>query len=139
MPMPLEYREAQSAFRDFLETAQSELNSPSHNATYTTVQSVFHVFRRRLNMEDNIRFAQVLPALLRSIYTSDWKPQEPVPFLSLSDMNAEVKSLRAAHNFSPDNAIKAVAIALRRHVDESKLDASLETLTSEARDFWNSE
>lgn len=51
-------------------------------------------------------------------------------------MTREVQSLRAAHNFAPDTAIRDVAVALRKHVDESRLDGVLAALSDAARDFW---
>ena len=48
----------------------------------------------------------------------------------------EVMALRKDHNFSPDNAIEAVAGALRRHVDEKAFDAVLADIGPEAARFW---
>jgi uncharacterized protein (DUF2267 family) len=47
-----------------------------------------------------------------------------------------VQSLRADHNFAPDTAIQAVAVALRKNIDEAKLDSMLSHLSPAARDFW---
>lgn len=51
-------------------------------------------------------------------------------------MTAEVRALRRQHNFSPDNAIEAVAIALRASVDEAALDTALARLPVQAAGFW---
>lgn len=51
-------------------------------------------------------------------------------------MIREVKQLRAAHNFSTDTAIRDVAQALRRHVDEASLDELLSQMPEGAIDFW---
>ena len=51
-------------------------------------------------------------------------------------MTAEVRALRRQHNFSPDNAIEAVAIALRASVDEAALDTALDRLPVQAAGFW---
>jgi uncharacterized protein (DUF2267 family) len=51
-------------------------------------------------------------------------------------MIQEVQSLRADHNFAPDSAIQAVAIALRKNIDETKLDGALSALPTPAHDFW---
>jgi len=40
-------------------------------------------------------------------------------------MTEEVKSLRSDHNFSTETAIRDVASALRRHVDEDVFDQLL--------------
>lgn len=60
----------------------------------------------------------------------------PRPFASREAMTAEVRALRRQHNFSPDNAIEAVAIALRASVDEAALDTALARLPVQAAGFW---
>ncbi|WP_238393220.1 hypothetical protein [Myxacorys almedinensis] len=56
-----------------------------------------------------------------------------------AEMTKEVQSLRADHNFAPDTAIQAVAIALRKNIDEVRFDKPLTILPTAAREFWNSE
>ena len=100
-------------------------------------QGVFHTFRARLELKEAIRFAGVLPAVLRAIFVANWDTDAPVlPFGYRDSMTAEVRALRADHNFSPLSAIRAVARALRRHVDEEAFDHMLQTLPPGAVDFW---
>ena len=54
-------------------------------------------------------------------------------------MTKEVKSLRSAHNFSTETAIRDVARALRRHVDEEAFDLLLAKLPEGAIEFWEPE
>jgi uncharacterized protein (DUF2267 family) len=101
------------------------------------VQGVLQTFRRRLTLPEAIQFAEVLPAVLRALFVADWNPNEPRrSFGNRAEMIQEVQSLRADHNFAPDSAIQAVAVALRKNVDETKLDAVLSTLPTPAYDFW---
>ena len=51
-------------------------------------------------------------------------------------MTKEVKSLRAAHNFSPDSAICDVAKALRKNLNEHDFENVLTKLPKEAQDYW---
>ena len=51
-------------------------------------------------------------------------------------MTKEVQALRADHNFSPETAIRDVAVALRQNVDESALDRVLARLPEGAVRFW---
>lgn len=107
------------------------------NMVWNMVVGVLHTFRRRLTVKDALRFANVLPPVLRSIYVADWNVDEPqLTFEDRATMTREVQALRAAHNFSPDSAIQDVAQALRRHVDEATLDQMLATLSPGARDYW---
>jgi uncharacterized protein (DUF2267 family) len=50
----------------------------TRNQTYTTVQRVFQVFRRRLDVKDAIRFANALPPILRAVFVADWDTDEPL-------------------------------------------------------------
>ena len=51
-------------------------------------------------------------------------------------MTREVQSLRAEHNFAPDSAIRDVACALRKNIDEVALDQLLAKLPKGAVQFW---
>lgn len=51
------------------------------------------------------------------------------------DDTEEVQSLRADHNFAPDTAIQAVAIALRKNIDEVRFDKVYNLLFT--RKVWN--
>ena len=51
-------------------------------------------------------------------------------------MTQEIKSLRPDHNFSTETAIRDVARALRRHVDENAFDRLLAKLPEGATEFW---
>jgi uncharacterized protein (DUF2267 family) len=100
-------------------------------------QAVFQVFRRRLSTKDAIAFANVLPICLRALFVSDWDTDEPIkPFDSREAMAEEVKLLRSEHNFSTETAIRDVARALRRHVDEEAFDQLLTQLPESAMEFW---
>jgi len=137
MPMPVEYQRATDHFHQFLADARDEANLGSVHQAYTMAQGVFQVFRRRLKIEEAIRFANILPAGLRALFVADWDTEEPIlPFEDRASMTREVQSLRPQHNFSPDSSIRDVAVALRRNVDEAALDRVLATLPETARQFW---
>ena len=107
------------------------------NMAYNMVVGVLHVFRRRLAVKDALRFAQVLPPVLRAIFVSDWDPDAPqLAFTDRAAMTREVQALRHAHNFSPDSAIHDVAAALRRHVDPEEFERVLAEFPVAAQDYW---
>lgn len=138
MPMPSQYQRATDHFYAFLVDARDEADLGSTHQTYTMVQGVLHSFRARLALEEAIRFAGVLPAVLRAIFVADWDTDEPVrPFANRTTLTTEVRALRADHNFSPDSAIRDVARALRRHVDEAAFDNVLNSLPAGAVEFWD--
>ncbi|MEO1280861.1 MAG: DUF2267 domain-containing protein [Pseudomonadota bacterium] len=137
MPMPLEYSNASQDFEAFLADAMEELDLATRNMTYTTVQAVLVVFRRRLTLDEAIAFAAVLPAVLRAIFVADWDLKaERLEFGTVAAMNDEVKLLRRNHNFSPDDAIQRVAKVLQRHVDKDQLRRVLAEISPEAEGYW---
>ncbi|MNY37206.1 hypothetical protein D3C86_1717510 [compost metagenome] len=98
---------------------------------------MLQAFRRRLDVEDAILFADVLPPVLRAIFVAEWDLEEPrSPFSGRTAMTREVQSLRGDHNISPETAIADVAAALRKNIDEAKLDRVLARLPAGATDFW---
>lgn len=137
MPVPAEYERASAIFYDYLVDARDTAELWSTHVTYTMTQGVFHVFRRRLSTQDAINFANILPICLRALFVTDWNiDEEKMPFESREAMTREVRLLREQHNFSTDTAIRDVAEALRRHVDEDAFDKLLAQLPEGAVEFW---
>ncbi len=139
MPVPPEYARASDQFYSLLVDARDAAGLGSTHQAYTMLQGVFQTFRRRLDVSDALRFAAVLPPLARALFVADWDVDEPKrPFGDRTEMTEEVRSLRAAHNFSPDTAIRDVVRSVRRHVDEEAFDEVLARLPDGAVQFWES-
>lgn len=137
MPVPAEYQRATDQFYAFLNDAKACADLGSTHQTYTMVQGVFQVFRRRLDFHQAILFASVLPPVLRAVFVAEWDTHEPQkPFEDRKSMAKEVCRLRPTHNFSPDTAIEDVARALRRHVDEEAFNKVLAKCPEGAKGFW---
>ncbi len=137
MTIPSEYRVAAEVFEKFLVDAREESGLATRNQVYTMVEGVLRTFRRRLDVKEALRFADVLPPLLRALFVSDWDVDElKRPFDAREAMSKEVQTLRIDHNFAPYTAIHDVATALRRNIDEDALDRVLATLPDGAREFW---
>lgn len=137
-PVPREYQRIHEDLYAFLVAARDKANVETTHRSYTMCQSVFQVFRRRLQVEEAIRFSNALPAGIRALFVADWdNVNEPkLPFASRSSMTEEVWSLRPTHNFAPETAISDVAFAVRQVVDEVKFERVLATLPPEATTFW---
>jgi uncharacterized protein (DUF2267 family) len=71
MPMPKEYQLATQEFERFLRDAIETSGLTTRNQVYTMTQAVFQTFRRRLDVREAVRFAHVLPAILRAIFVAD--------------------------------------------------------------------
>lgn len=135
--MPWTYRHASREWRFFLDQAAEEMGLSSDNMTYTAIDGVFRVFRRRLSVQEALLFANVLPSVPRAIFVQDWDITAPAqPFLSKEEMTREAQAVRPHHNLTPDNAIEAVAIAIRRTVPKADWDRVLAQLPKEAATFW---
>lgn len=137
MPVPSEYQRATDDFYQFLADARDAAGLNTTNQAYTMAQGVLQVFRRRLNVDDAIHFLSVLPVGLRALFVADWDIREAKrPFEDRALMTKEAQSLRPLHNFAPETAIRDVAKALRRNVDQAALDRILATLPEGAVEFW---
>jgi uncharacterized protein (DUF2267 family) len=137
MTIPSEYQRASIEFEKFMVDARDISGLNTTNMAYTMVVGVLHTFRRRLALQDALRFANVLPAVVRAIFVSDWDTEQPqLPFADRASMTKEVQQLRKQHNFSPDSAIHDVALALRRNVDQQEFDRLLSSLAPEAKAYW---
>jgi uncharacterized protein (DUF2267 family) len=138
MTIPMELQHASENFERFLADAQEISELTTRNQTYTMVQGVLQVLRRRLEVRDALVFANALPPVLRAIFVADWNIDEPKrPFEDRANMTREVQSLRKDHNFAPDTAIRDVATALRRNMDAAVLNWILAALSGGASDFWS--
>lgn len=137
MPVPVEYKRASMDFEQFMLDARDISGLATTHQTYTMVQGVFQAFRRRLDVKESIRFANVLPPVLRALFVADWDLDEPRrPFADRATMTREVQALRPDHNFAPDSSIGSVAAALRRNIDQVALDRVLTGLPPGALAFW---
>lgn len=135
--MPMEYRQASADFDAFMLELRDQAGLATTNQTYTLLQAVLQVFRRRLSVSEAVAFAGVLPPVLRAIFVSDWELDEPLrEFGSRAVMTREAMQLRPDHNFSTDTAIADVARILRRHVDAGAFERAMAGLPPAARDFW---
>jgi uncharacterized protein (DUF2267 family) len=109
----------------------------THHRSYAILRAVLHVFRDHLAVDDALRFAEILPAVLRAIFLENWHPvDDPAPFPDRATLIQEVKANRRDHNLSSETSISEVAAALRRNVDNTDLDRVLATLPSGAAEYW---
>jgi uncharacterized protein (DUF2267 family) len=137
MTVPSEYQRATADFNQLLTDVRDAAGLTTTNQAYTMVQGVLQAFRRRLEVNESIRFLCVLPVGVRALFVIDWDVDEPKrPFEDRAVMTKEVQALRAEHNFAPETAIRDVATALRRNLDEATFDRVLATLPQGARQFW---
>ena len=137
MPIPMEYQHASDDFERFLAEARERADLTTRNQTWTMIDAVLRVFRRRLTIAEGLCFAEVLPPLLRAMFVVDRDTAAaPAPFATREAMTAEVQAVRGHHDFAPATAIADVAATLRAHVDAAAFEAVFATLPEGARDYW---
>ena len=138
MPPPFEYQNPTLQFEQFLVSARDHAGLPTTNMAWNMVVGVLHAFRSRLSLADGIRFARVLPPMVRALFVEDWDPNQPQKdFGDSSEWLADVRSVRHEHNFSPDNAVVAVARALREQVHPPIWERIMESMPEGARSYWS--
>lgn len=138
MTLPFEYQNASLEFERFMIDARDLAGLSTTNMAWNMVVGVLHTFRKRLSVDQALRFADVLPPVLRAMFVEGWRPGVSVVNFGTDEEHlAEVRSVRREHNFSPPNAVAAVAAALRRHVDAAALERVLSSLPPAARQYWS--
>jgi len=136
--MPWTYRQASREWRAFLADAQDAIGTPTDHSTFTAVEGTLRAFRHRLTPQQAIDFADVLPAVLRALFVTDWDlSTPPAPPGTRADWTHEAQSLRPHHNLCPDGVIAGTALALRKAVLREDLDRVLSRLPPFAADFWS--
>ena len=139
MTLPFEYQNPTLQFETFMADARDCAGLATTNMAWNMVVGVLHAFRNRLAVNEALAFSAVLPPVVRALFIEDWNPEQAVlPFGEPADWLADVRSVRAQHNFSPPDAVAAVAAALRRHVDARAFDDVLAHLPAQARSYWQS-
>lgn len=78
MTLPFKYQNASLEFERFMIDARDLAGLSTTNMAWNMVVGVLHTFRRRLTIDQALRFAGVLPPILRAVFVEDWHPSEPV-------------------------------------------------------------
>lgn len=137
MPVPPEYLRVGEFFSDFLLRVREETMLATRHQTYTCLQGVLTVFRRRLTAPQILGFAQILPPAVASIFIDGWTPAEFTTDWGTRDsLTEEVQHLRQHHNFATATAIADVARALRKTVGDARLEEALAPLGPDAQAYW---
>jgi uncharacterized protein (DUF2267 family) len=138
MPWPPEYQRASIDFEKFMVAARDHAGLATTNMAWNMVVGVLHTFRRRLTPEQVFRFADQLPPAIRGLFIEGWRPGEAVAEVgTASELLAEVRSVRRDHNFSTDNAIESVGVALAAVVPADAYARALEALPPKLRALWS--
>lgn len=137
MTVPMEFRTAQKDFDAFMIALRDRAMLQTTHQTYTMLDAVFRVFRKRLTLREFALFAGHLPPLLRALFIQEWDPDAPIePFETRQQHAAEILAVRQDHNLSTPTAIEEVCETLRQQLGSQKFEDLMGVLTPEARAFW---
>lgn len=114
MTWPSECQQGDATFQKFMLAAHNEAGISTTNAAWTMVQGVFLAFRRRLGVEETVRFASVLPPLMCAVFLGGWNPHdEPVLFPTRQALVAEAQARLALERLA-DRAARQPVQQLQR-------------------------
>jgi uncharacterized protein (DUF2267 family) len=137
VPYPLRVRRRDADLARRARRRPDETDLSTRNQAFTVLEGVLRAFRRRLEVQDALRFADELPVPVRALFVHDWDLSLPrLPFGTALELAQEVRSLRPGHNSAGPTAVPDVARALRRFVRADRFDAVLATLPEGAADVW---
>ena len=138
MTVPQDYMLAQQKFDALLVELMERLDLTTRHQVYAVLFAVLRVFRRRLDADQTLVFAGVLPAIVSAIFVNDWDPEaERLGFAEPADYDAEIQGVRRDHTLAPPDARRIVAASVRSHCDPMKFDTALARLPAAARAFWD--
>ena len=136
MPMPYSYRHASEEWSALLKNLREETLIASENVLYTCIQAVLISFRARLSVQQALDFADLLPAVLRAVFVSDWQVAWPLPWSGREEIRAEMRALRPDHNFCPPELLEHLLRAIPATTRQMDLERVLDRIGPEARAFW---
>lgn len=67
MPYPYEYAVATQTWLDVLDAVRDETDLTTRNQAFTVMEGVLRAFRRRLEVQDSLRFADELPVAVWAV------------------------------------------------------------------------
>ncbi|PWW03980.1 uncharacterized protein (DUF2267 family) [Hoeflea marina] len=129
---------AQQRFDALLVNLMERLDLTTRHQVYAVLFAFLRVFRRRLDADQTLVFAGVLPAIVSAIFISDWMSEEARrPFADVADIDEEIRGVRRDHNLAPRDARRIVAASIRSGCDPESFEAVLAKLPDPARAFWD--
>ena len=134
MTWPPEYQRASIDFERFMVAARDGASLATTNMAWNMVVGVLLAIRRRLEVDQALRFSDLLPPAVRALFLENWHPPESFKTnASAAELLDEVRSVRSEHNFSPDNAFQAVGYALREVMPADSFDSAIALLPHEIK------
>jgi uncharacterized protein (DUF2267 family) len=135
MTIPLDVTNATEQLETWVTELQARAMLGSVNQSFPMLRAVLQEVRDRVTVDDALRLADALPALVRGVMLEKWHPQPPDPGAGRPFLEA-VKARVAGHHAPPDSIVDDVLAVLARHVYQQYLPVLTARLPSELRAAW---
>jgi len=135
MTIPLDVTNATEQLEAWVLELQRRAMLGSVNQSFPMLRAVLQEVRDRVPLEDALRLADALPALVRGVMLEGWHPQVPNPEAGRPFLEA-VRARVAGHHAPPDSIVDDVLEVLARRVYPQYLPVLTERLPPELRPAW---
>jgi uncharacterized protein (DUF2267 family) len=135
MTIPLDVTSATEQMETWVAELQARAMLGSVNQSFPMLRAVLQEVRDRVTVDDALRLADALPALVRGVMLEAWHPQEPNSGAGRPFLEA-VKARLAGHHAPPDSIVEDVLAVLVQHIYPQYLQVLTARLPSELRAAW---
>jgi uncharacterized protein (DUF2267 family) len=135
MTIPLDVTNATEQMEQWVVELQTRAMLGSVNQSFPMLRAVLQEVRDRVSVDDALRLADALPALVRGVMLEKWHPREPVPGAPRAFLEA-VKERVAGHHSPPDSIVDDVLAVMAHRVFPQYLSVLTARLPAELRASW---
>jgi uncharacterized protein (DUF2267 family) len=136
MTIPLDVTNATEEMEAWVLELQRRALLGSVNQSFPMLRAVLHEIRDRVPLDDALRLADALPALVRGVMLERWHPLARNPAADRPFLEA-VKGRVAGHHAPPDSIVDDVLAVLAHRVYPQYLPVLTERLPGELRAAWS--
>ena len=135
MTIPLDVTTATEQLESWVLELQARAMLGSVNQSFPMLRAVLQEVRDRVPVDDALRLADALPALVRGVMLERWHPQAPNPAADRPFLEA-VRARVAGHHAPPDSIVDDVLAVLAHHVYPQYLPVLTARLPPELGAAW---
>lgn len=112
------------------------LRTPSRHKAYAALRSVLHALRACMPVDELAKFSAQLPLFVTGALFDGWKPRRKPVRLTRAGFHEQVQRELRGTGMEAPLAVRAVLLALARHVSAGEIRALQRILPREVRDLW---
>jgi len=135
MTIPLDVTNATEQLEAWVQELQERALLGSVNQSFPLLRAVLQELRDRVTLDDALRLADALPALVRGVMLERWHPEVPNPLAGRPYL-AAVRERVAGHHVPPDSIVDDVLAVLAHRVYPQQVTVLTERLPPELQAPW---